>query len=66
MIFGDARGLTIAPTDFEPGECLVVTPSTGSSLMAPYNVRTPSSNVLTASQPVGSQGPYIRERSCSR
>lgn len=47
---------TIEATTFEAGECLVFTPRiTGESRMQPYDDRLISRNVLTASQPVGSE-----------
>lgn len=50
---------TIEPMTFEAGECLVFTPSTGSTKMSPYNATNPGANVLTANQPVGAQNFYI-------
>ncbi|RYD38367.1 MAG: hypothetical protein EOP87_01720, partial [Verrucomicrobiaceae bacterium] len=50
---------TVEATTFEPGECLVFTPRTNATMMAPYSATDPAGNVLTASQPVGPQNFYI-------
>jgi hypothetical protein len=53
---------TVEATEFGPGECLVFTPSVGASGSSPYNAGVPSANMLTASQPVGTQNFYIEKR----
>ncbi|WP_193212763.1 pilus assembly PilX family protein [Luteolibacter marinus] len=53
---------TVEATTFGPGECLVFTPRTGGGARSaqPYDAARPSSNILTAAQPVGSNNFYIR------
>lgn len=47
---------TIEPTTFEAGECLVFSPRvSGNTRMQPYDDRIVSRNILTASQPIGSE-----------